>query len=144
MSGPTDATERQHLDHIFGDPTYTPPGTWYLCLSTTTPADDGTNFTEPGIGGYQRIPTTASDWDAATGSAPATKSNGNPLSFPLATGAQGTFTHFGLALSATPGTADIRYFGALGSSVAITLANQYVRFAAGALVLKTGDPSDSY
>ena len=144
MSGPIDQVERQILDHVFTDPAYTPPATWFICLSTTTPADDGTNLTEPASGGYARFGTTASDWDPATGSAPATKANGVPLSTIASTGAQGTFTHFGLALSSTPNTADVKFFGALASSVVIANPNEIVQFAIGALVLKTGDPGDTY
>ncbi len=144
MSGPIDEIERAMLDHVFSDPAYTPPATWYLCLSTTTPADDGTNFTEPGVGGYARIPTTASDWAAAIGATPATKANSSPLTFPPSSGAQGTFTHFGLALTNVAGTADIKFFGALGSSVNVAAANFAVQFIVGALVLKTGDPSDPF
>ena len=144
MSGPIDAIERAILDHVFSDPAYTPPATWFLCLSTTTPADDGTNFTEPVIGGYQRIATGASDWSPAANSTPATKANGNPLMLPPSSGAQGTFTHFGLALAAPIGVADIQFFGALGASVVVNAVNQSVTFAIGALVLKTGDPGDPF
>lgn len=144
MTGPVDSIERAILDHILTDPAYTPPATWFLCLSTTTPADDGTNFTEPGIGGYARLATSAPDWDPAIGTTPATKANGNPIVFAPSTGAQGTFTHFGLALSSVVGTADVKFFGALGASIAVTLTAQAVQFAIGALVLKTGDPSDPY
>ena len=144
MSGPIDEIERAILDHVFTDPAYTPPATWYLCLSTTTPADDGTNFTEPGVGGYQRLATSASDWAAAIGSAPATKANSNPLIFTPSSGTQGLFTHFGLALTVTPGTADVKFFGALAVSVNVNAANLAVTFGVGDLVLATGDPSDPF
>lgn len=144
MSGPIDEIERAILDHVFSDPIYTPPATWFLCLSTTTPVDDGTNFTEPATGGYARLPTTAGDWAAATGSAPASKANSSPLIFPPSSGSQGTFTYFGLALASIPGVADIKFFGVLGSSIAVLVVNKAASFAIGALVLKTGEPGDSY
>lgn len=144
MSGPVDEIERAILDHVFTDPAYTPPATWWLCLSTTTPADDGSNFTEPGIGGYVRLATTAADWAAAIATTPATKANSNIIDMPPSTGTQGIYTHFGLALTSTVGAANIKFFGALALSVNVNAVNQVVRFAIGALVLATGDPGDPY
>lgn len=55
MAGLVDTAARAVLDHLFSDPPYVPPSTWYLALSSTTPTPDGGNFTEPATGGYVRL-----------------------------------------------------------------------------------------
>ena len=42
-------------DRIFGSTAMTPPTTYYLGISTTTIAKDGTGITEPTDGAYARI-----------------------------------------------------------------------------------------
>lgn len=63
-------------------------------LSTTTPADDGTNITEPVGNGYARasVDNTTANWgDAAAG----VKSNAAEITFPAASGGGwGTVTHW--------------------------------------------------
>lgn len=59
--------------------------TVYVGLSSTAPAEDGTNVTEPSGGGYARVQTSASDWNAATLADPSLIDNANELSFPQAT-----------------------------------------------------------
>lgn len=89
-----DYLENALLDHVFSKTTYTGPASLYIGLSTTTPADDGTNITEPsGDDGYARVAVTnnATKWPAASGGS---KSNGEAISFPIATGDWGEITHF--------------------------------------------------
>ncbi len=49
------ANKNAVLDLLFGAVALTPPGTYYVGLSTTQPADDGSNITEPSSGGSARI-----------------------------------------------------------------------------------------
>jgi hypothetical protein len=137
----TDAMEQALLNHIFNDPAFTPDANIFVALSTTTPTDAGGNFTEPVGNGYGRVSTAAADWAAASGTAPASKANGNAITFPSATGAWGTVTHFGLFSASTGGT--LRAWGALTTSRA-PASGDVVRFAIGALIVKLGKPTDTY
>lgn len=90
------------LDQLFGGVAYTPPATLYVGLSTSTPNNDGTNVTEPSGNAYARVASTnnTTNWPAAAGRS---KSNGTAITFPTATGAWGTVTHFVLYDAATGG-----------------------------------------
>jgi len=144
MAGFTDSVEQAILDGFLQDPSFAGYATLYLALSTTTPTEAGGNFTEPSSGAYARVSTTGADWGAATGTAPATKSNTATKTFPTATAdwASGAnFTHFGLYDASSAGT--LRAWGALGTAKPV-LNGDTASFAAGALVLKLGDPDDTY
>ena len=60
--------------------------TIYVGLSSTTPATDGTNVTEPSGDGYARVATPASDWNAATSADPSVVNNSAMVSFAAASG----------------------------------------------------------
>lgn len=136
-----DAFEIIILNGIMGDADYTPPANWFVALSTTTPTEAGTNFTEPVGNAYARVSTADADWAAATGTAPVTKANANAITFPTASGSWGTVTHFGLFDASTAG--NLRMWGALGTSKAIA-ASDTASFAAGALVIKLGKEGDTF
>ena len=97
MAGFSDYLKNEVLDHVFGKGAYTPP-TIYVALSTTEPADDGTNVTEPDSGdAYVRVETAASDWSAAGGSYDdGVLKNSEPIEFAEATGAWRTIAYFAL------------------------------------------------
>jgi len=143
VAGFTDAIEQALLDHFLNDPSYTPESLW-IALSTTTPTEAGGSFTEPSSGAYARVSTAAADWGAATGTAPATKSNTAVKTFPTATGdwsAGVNMTHFGLFNASSAGT--LRAWGALTVPKPV-LNGDTASFAAASLVLKLGDPGDAY
>lgn len=144
MAGLFDLYEQKILDHIFTDPTWTPPTTLYLGLSSSTPAEAATGVTEPSGNAYARVATTAADWSAAASTAPAAKTNTATLTFAMATGSWSTVTHF-LLMNSLAGvtTADYIGFGALTTSKAIG-ANDTASFAPGALIFQAGDPGDTY
>lgn len=73
------------LDHIFGKSTYSAPAHIYVGLSSTLPASDGSNITEPSGGSYARISSSPSDWAAATLAHPSVITNTNALTFAQAT-----------------------------------------------------------
>lgn len=141
MAGPTNAEEAAILDGVFNDPAYTPPATRYIGLSTTTPLEDGTNFTEPSGNAYARVATVAADWNAASGGAPSTKDNSADLVFPTASGSWGTLTHFGIFDASSGGSP--KWWGALTVSKAVANLD-IAHFGAGTIVAKLGDPADSY
>lgn len=141
MAGPTDVEEQDILNGVFNDPAYAPPATRYIGFSTTTPVDAGTNFTEPSGNNYSRIATTAADWSAASGTAPAIKVNSAALTSAVASGSWGTLTHFGIFDAAT--LQNPKWWGALTASKAVG-SNDTAQFAAGQITLELGDPADTY
>lgn len=144
MAGFVDTVERALLDHFLTDPAYTPPTTMYLGLSSTTPTEAGGNFTEPSTGSYARVSTVAADWGAASGTAPAVKSNTAVKTFPAATAdwvAGANLTHFGLFDAASAG--NLLAWGPLGTAKPV-LNGDTAAFPAAALTLKLGDPADTF
>lgn len=144
MAGFTDATERAILDHVLSDPPYAPPSTLYIGLSSTTPTEAGTNFTEPSGGSYARVSTTAADWSAASGTAPATKTTTATKTFPTATAdwsSGANLACFGLFDAPTGG--NLVAWGALTTAKPV-LSGDQASFGPGGLTLKLGDPSDLY
>src|SRR6185312_16496996 len=98
------------LDEFFGGTDYKPPTTLHVGLSTSAPTKTGGNITEPVGKGYARVAvanTMANFPKASNG----TKSNGTNITFPEATGAWGTMTHFVVFDAATGGNAVM--YGAL-------------------------------
>lgn len=138
-----DLIEQAILDHFLTDPAWTPETTLYIGLSSTTPTDAGGNITEPSGGGYARIATTAADWAAATGTAPASKATNVAKAFATATGdwvSGANLTHFVLMSALTVGSC--RAWGLLTTAKPV-LNGDTPSFPAGSLVLrqgKTGDP----
>lgn len=144
MAGLTDTFEQKVLDHIFTDPTWTPPTTLYLGLSSTTPTDAGANVTEPSGGAYARVATTAADWSAASGTTPAVKTNTATLTFPTATAdwvAGANLTYFCLFDASTAG--NLVAFGLLATAKPV-LNGDTASFAASAITMQLGDPGDTY
>jgi hypothetical protein len=144
MPGFVDTVEQSLLNHFLTDPAYTPPATMHIGLSSTTPTEAGGNITEPSTGAYARVSTAAADWSAASGTAPAVKTTTAVKTFPTATAdwvAGANLTHFVLFDAATAGNA--LAFGALTTAKPV-LNGDTASFAAGSLILKLGDPGDTY
>jgi len=97
MAGMSDFLEDAILNQLFRTSPYVPPATLYIGLSTTNPADDGTNFTEPSGNAYARKDVTREDAQfTAPGGTGETK-NVNDVIFAQASGgAWGIVTHFGV------------------------------------------------
>jgi hypothetical protein len=127
----SDFLELKLLDHVFGNVAYTAPSTLHVALSTTTPNDNGSNFTEPSGNGYSRVAVAnnATNFPAASAGS---KSNGTAITFPTATGSWGTVTHFGLYDSASAG--NLIGWGALTTSKSIVNGDT-AEFAIGALII---------
>lgn len=126
----SDFLEDELLDQIFGALAYAAPATLYVALSTTTPSDDGTNFTEPSGNAYARVSVTnnKTTWNTASGGA---VDNAIEIAFPQATPAGwGTVTHFGVYDALTVGNQ--LAWGALTASKVID-ALDTAKFAAGDL-----------
>jgi len=110
------------LDAIFASTTY-----W--ALSTTTPAADGTNVTEPSGNGYTRVTVAAGDMSAAASGA---IDNAAIVAFPEATGSWGTVTYILVYDVASGGTP--RYAISLTASKTIS-SGETPRFAISAFDL---------
>jgi hypothetical protein len=144
VPGAVDTEEQAILNGVLQDPSYAGYATLYIGLSSTTPAEAGTGATEPSTGSYARVATTGADWSAATGTAPAVKTNTAVKTFPTATAdwvAGANLTYFGLWDASTAG--NLKWFGVLTVAKPV-LNGDTASFAAGALILKFGDPGDSY
>lgn len=144
MAGMIDSFEAAILDHITsGGGGTTDPTNWYVALYTAAPNEDGTGGTEVSASEYQRQTMTPGDWAAAVSGQPSTCSNSSTVTFPAATSSWGTVTHFGLCSAGVKAAADVQIWGALDTSKAVNNGDT-VSFAASALTLQLGDPSDSY
>ncbi len=131
----TNALELSLLDHVFGGSAYSKPATLYVGLSTTTPADDGTNVTEPSGNGYARVAVTndSTSWDGAVGvGGLGTKKNKVAFEFPKATGSWGTVTYFFISTASTGGT--ILAYGSLTTPQAVATDN-ILKFPIGDLTI---------
>lgn len=81
----SDYLELKLLDHVLGGPDYTRPATVYIALYTVAPSDAGpgteintavwTNYARPAV------TNNATNFPAATGPTPGTKTNGTSISF---------------------------------------------------------------
>lgn len=144
MAGFVDTVEQSLLNHFLTDPAYAPPATMYLGLSSTTPTDAGGSVTEPVGGGYARVATAAADWSAATGTAPAVKTTTVAKSFATASAdwvSGANLTNFCLFSALSGGS--LLAFGPLTTPKPV-LVGDTPAFAAGALTLKLGDPTDPF
>lgn len=131
--GASDARERAFANREFGSGT---PVTWYFGLSTTTPNDDGTGFTEPVGGAYARVGMTNNITNfpvAATVAGETTIKNGVKITWANPTGNWGVVTHYGIFTALTGGTPE--YTNPLDSPITIKSGNTPVEFDVSALVL---------
>lgn len=106
----TNYLEHATLDLMFGATAFTPSGNLYVGLSTTTPAEDGSSFTEPSsASGYNRAiisntKSVISGWSTASQlSTSGEVHNMGTISFGSASGNWGTITHAGVWNSLTNG-----------------------------------------
>lgn len=122
--------ENEILDQIFGALAWSAPATVYVALSTTTPAEDGTNFTEPG-GNYARVAVTnnKTSWSTATGGQ---IQNDVQISFPNPSSAWGTVTHVGVFDDPTAGNMLV-YAALPGTGVSLDTQSGVPRFNIGDL-----------
>lgn len=126
----TNYLENKFLEHLTGTP-YTAPTMW-IGLSSTAPAEDGTNITEPSTGSYARVNTTGLWGAVSAGSV----SNNATISFPASTAAWlagANLTHFVLFDASTAGNA-LRY-GTLTTARSVGAAGVTLSFAASSLTM---------
>ncbi len=113
------------LDHIFKNTAYDTTASIYVALSKADPTDNNSGLDEHSGDNYARVNHDA--WDAA--SAGATENDG-AVTFPQASAAWGTVTHFAMFDASTNG--NLLFYGALDNSRNIG-QNDTPSFADGAL-----------
>ncbi len=119
----------------FGNTAFAVPATHYIALSTTTPAADGTGFTEP-ASNYARVTFTnnSTNWHP-TGSQPGTgqrQSNAVAINFTQASGSWGVVTYVGIWDAASSG--NLLAFQVLNASQTINIGDT-LSFAIDALTV---------
>jgi len=112
MGSLSNYVENEILDHVLLTGDWAQPSALYVGLSTADPTDDGSGIAEPSGNGYARVQHDA--WDAAASRA---TENTGTISFPEATGAWGTITHFFISDASTAG--NMIAHGALSASKTI-------------------------
>lgn len=109
------------LDYVLGANSWTPPGNTYVALSTAPfdPNATGDALSEVTGGSYARqaLANSLSNWPAAAGSAPATKSNGTAVTFPTATANWGTVLSVYIVDDANTG--NVLYGADLAASIVV-------------------------
>jgi len=113
------------LDHIFGNDAYDTTATIYVSLSAANPTDDGSGFSEHSGDNYARV--AQNSWDTSSGGA---TENDGAITFPQASAAWGTVTHFAMWDASTAG--NMLFYGALDNARNIG-QNDTPSFADGAL-----------
>lgn len=116
--------ETKVLDHVFGGIAYTAPGTLYLGLHTSNPAEDdsGTEVSTSGTAYARQTVAFTTSGD--------TTSNTAAVEYPTATASYGTVSHVGVYDASTAG--NLLAYGALTTSKAIATGD-VLRIPAGDL-----------
>jgi len=113
----TNLGERNVLDDIFTSGNGL-GGTFYIALSTTTPLEDATNFTEPVGNAYARVAfNPGANWSSAstTGGGLSSVDNALAVTFAAASGGSwGTVTYWGIFDALTVG--NLLYFDILNNA----------------------------
>ena len=123
--------ENSILDLAFGATSWTPPGTWYVGLSQSTPNESGSGYTEPSSGAYARVAVTNNKTNFTVASS-GVLTNATAITFPESTASWGTITHVLFFDAATSGT--LRFWEALPVSKAVA-SSTTVYFAIGSLTI---------
>jgi hypothetical protein len=121
----------QVMDMAFGRGTNNFPTDYYIALSSVQPTNTGGNVTEPAGNNYSRVHSLNNDanWPAARGR---TKSNGQDILFPAATGDWGTMAFF--AIYDDPTAGNFVAWGELTTPTDINVGAQ-AAFITGTLVI---------
>ncbi len=115
MSQASDFLENELFDHVFRNAAYTSPPSIFLALYTTDPLDDNSG-TEVTGGAYAR--------QAITFAAPSDGAGSNDalITFPVATAAWGTVTHFAILDAVSGGNQLV--WGAFTTSRSVAIGDQ--------------------
>jgi len=135
------------LDYLYGKTALTPPDNLRIGLSSTTPAADGSNFTEPVDGvpafkdGYTRkeVANNKTTWRNATAAEPSVLANDIVIEFAACSGNDWPeVTHWGIFVDNDPATDPIDW-AALTTAKTIKVGD-VAKFAAGELKSQLQNP----
>lgn len=115
MNNLSNYAEKKIMDHIFKVLSFTQPANIFVSFHTANPGEDGSGAECSG-NAYAR--TQCNIWNAAASRSAA---NTEIITFPQATGAWGTVTHYGIWDAATDG--NMLAYGALSESKVIVSGN---------------------
>jgi len=138
MSALSDYLEAKYLDHTYNGVSFTPPTGVYIALYTSDPTDADAG-TEVSGGGYARVLVNPSGGGAPEFNLAVTDGDGklvdnaDSITFPTATAAWGTITHFGAKDAATGG--NLLHHGALDEPQVVNTGGT-LKIAAGDLKLR--------
>ena len=138
MSALSDYLEAKYLDHTYNGVSFTPPTGVHIALYTSAPTDADTG-TEVSGGGYARVLVNPSGGGAPEFNVAVTDGDGklvdnaDSITFPTATAAWGTITHFGAKDAATGG--NLLHHGALDEPQVVNTGGT-LKIAAGDLKLR--------
>lgn len=123
----SDYLEQKLLDHVLGGADYTRAATVYIAAYTVAPTDAG-GGTEVSTAGtnYARVAVTnnSTNFPAASGTSPASKSNGTAINFNVASASWGTVVAAGVFDAASGG--NLLYWGTLSANKTIDANDQLV------------------
>lgn len=119
MGSLSDFSENELLDHVF-NAAYTAPTTIYLALCTADPTDAGTGASMNEAANANAYARTAITFGAA---ASRRVTQNADVTFPQASGAWGTVTHWAITDNATYGAGNMLAHGAFGTSKSIVSGN---------------------
>lgn len=119
MSALSDYLENKLLDHLLRNTAYSKPATLYFALFTADPGESGVSGEVSG-GSYARVAVTNDNvrFPQCAGSGTPTKANATIISFPTATAAWGTATHWAIYDASSGGTNMLAH-GALATTRSI-------------------------
>lgn len=137
MGSLSDFAEGKLLDHVL-NVAYTPPATVYLALCTADPTDAATGASMNEVANSGSYARTAITFGAASSRRVTQNAQ---VTFPAATGAWGTVTHWAIVDSGTYGAGNVLATGAFSPTKSIVSGNTpsvptstiYVEFSAGAI-----------
>lgn len=130
-----DYMELKVLDAVFSATALPAMATTYIALYTVNPSEANASGTEVTGGSYARVAFTnnATNWPAASGTAPASKSNGVAIVFAAPTANWGVVTGFAIYDALTVGN-EVAW-GTLTVSKTVNNGDAAPQFAIGALVI---------
>jgi hypothetical protein len=132
MGALSDVRASAVLNALFNGGSLGAPTTYYVALSTTQPADDGTNVTEPSGGSYARIAVTKNTTNFPTTSTRSI-SNGVDITFATPTGDWGVLGWYALYDASTSG--NFQGWGAFSEALHVTATTGPCVIDAGVMVI---------
>lgn len=130
-----DYAEAAVLNTVFGATAFPTIATHYIALYTVIPTDVNASGTEVTGGSYARVAFTnnTTNWTAASGTSPTTKTTGTAITFPAPTANWGVVVAFAIYDALTLGN-EIAW-GALTVNKTINNGDAAPSFAIGALTI---------